>query len=287
MSLLNAVVQGIALGGLYALFATGLSLAFGVMRFVNLAHGDLAVLAAYLILSVATALGASPWVALPIVLVVGGAVGYGAQTAVLNRTLGADPMPSILVTFGLGVVIQNALLEKYSVSQQRLDIGGLVTDSVSVGSLAVGTLPLIILATAVVLLGVLELVLRHTRFGRAFRATAEDSRTAQLMGIDDRAIYGAAMAISFGTVALAGFFVGSRTSFSPLVGPALLLFGFEAVVIGGIGSLWGTLLGGVVLGVSQTVANELAIGWDLLAGHAVFLAVLLLRPNGLLGKGAA
>ncbi|MEM9133222.1 MAG: branched-chain amino acid ABC transporter permease [Actinomycetota bacterium] len=281
--LLNAVIQGILLGGLYALFATGLSLAFGVMRFVNLAHGDLAILAAYLMLSSSATIGMSPWLALPIVVIGGAAVGYATQRALFNRTLGRDPMPGILVTFGLGIVIQNLLLERYSFTQQRLDVGSIVTESISLpGGISVGLLPLLILVVATVLLVALELVLRFTRFGRALRATADDARTAQLVGIDDRRMYGAAMAIAFGTVAVAGLFVGSRTSFGPAAGPTLLLFGFEAVVIGGLGSLWGTLLGGIVLGVSQTVANELSIGWDLLAGHLAFLAVLLLRPNGIL-----
>ncbi|MEZ5217261.1 MAG: branched-chain amino acid ABC transporter permease [Ilumatobacteraceae bacterium] len=279
----NAVLQGILLGGLYALFATGLSLAFGVMRFVNLAHGDLAVLGAYLILSTSTLLGVSPWLALPIVIVGGAGLGFVTQAGLFNRTLGDNPMPSILVTFGLGVVIQNGLLEHYSATQQRLDIGSIVTKSVSFGKISLGVLPLVILATAIVLLAVLEVALRTTRFGRAFRATADDARTAQLSGIDDRVMYASAMGISFATLAIAGFFLGSRTTFAPAVGPALLLFGFEAVVIGGIGSLWGTLLGGVVLGVSQTLANQISIGWDLLAGHLVFLAILLFRPNGLLG----
>ena len=135
------------------------------------------------------------------------------------------------------------------------------------------------------MLASLQLFLARTRMGRAFRATADDPQTAQLMGIDHKHVYGVAMAIAFATVGLAGVFLGARTTFAPSSGSSQLLFGFEAVVIGGLGSLWGTLLGGMVLGISQTVGNEAAIGWDLLAGHLVFLAVLAFRPHGLLGTG--
>jgi branched-chain amino acid transport system permease protein len=286
MEWVNAVVQGILLGGLYALFATGLSLAFGVMRFVNLAHGDLAILGAYLILSTSNTLGLSLWPSMAIVVVIMATIGYASQRGLFNFTLGEDPLPSILVTFGIGVVIQNALLEKYTATDKGLSLGSLETESIRVNdSIAIGWLPLLTLIVAIVLLGTLQLFLSYTKLGRAFRATADDPQTAQLMGINDRHLYGLAMAIAFGTVALAGFFLGAREGFAPGSGPNQLLFGFEAVVIGGLGSLWGTLLGGVVLGVAQTVGNQASIGWNLLVGHLVFLAVLVLRPHGLLGTG--
>jgi len=286
MAWINALVQGILLGGLYALFATGLSLAFGVMRFVNLAHGDLAVLSAYLTLSVTNTFGLSMWISLPIVIVVMALVGYLGQRGVFNRTLGEDPLPGILASFGLGIVIQSALLERYTSSDVRLPAGDIITDSIRVNdSISIGWFSVITLIVAVVVLSGLQLFLSRTKLGRAFRATADDPATAQLMGINDRHVYGIAMAIAFATVALAGAFLGARTTFAPSQGSSQLLFGFEAVVIGGLGSLWGTLLGGIVLGVSQTLGNQASIGWDLLAGHLVFLAILVFRPHGLLGSG--
>lgn len=291
MQWVNAVVQGVLLGGLYALFATGLSLAFGVMRFVNLAHGDLAILAAYFTLSTANTLGVNAWIAMLLVLVVMAVIGYVGQRGLFNFTLGDDPLPGILVSFGLGVVIQNALLEKYSATDRSLDAGSrLATESIKINdSISIGWLPLLTLAVAVAVLGSLQLFLSRTKLGRAFRATADDPRTAQLMGINDKHLYGVAMAIAFASVGLAGFFLGAKAPFVPSAGPSQLLFGFEAVVIGGLGSLWGTLIGGIVLGVSQTLGSQVAvdhgIGSNILYGHLVFLAVLAFRPNGILGKG--
>jgi branched-chain amino acid transport system permease protein len=285
----NAVVQGILLGGLFALFATGLSLAFGVMRFVNLAHGDLAILAAYFAVTTSDALDINPLLSLFVVVPVMAAFGYLLQRFAFNYAIGDDPLPSILVTFGLSIVIQNALLERYSADSQGLDAGSIETSSIQLtDDIAIGTFPLIILIVAILVLGGLGLFLARTRMGRAFRATSDDPITARLMGINDRNIYGVVMAIAFATVALAGVFLGVRQTFGPSDGPALLLIGFEAVVIGGLGSLWGTLLGGVIIGVAQTVGNQLDVEFGFLngplLGHLIFLVVLLVRPNGLLGR---
>ena len=287
MNWVNAVVQGVLVGGLYALFATGLSLAFGVMRFVNLAHGDLAVLAAYFVVSWVGTFGGNYWLTMVAVVAVMVIVGYVSQRTLFNRTLGADPLPGILATFGLGIVIQNALLEHYTATDKSIPLGDILVKSIKLTDrLSIGWLPLITFCVAVVLLAGLQLFLSFTRMGRAFRATADDPRTAQLMGIDYRHVYGLAMAIAFGAVALAGFFNGARTPFSPSTGGLLLLFAFEAVVIGGLGSLWGTLLGGVVLGVAQNLGNQWQVGTGVLVGHLMFLAVLAFRPHGLLGSPA-
>ena len=289
MTWVNAVLQGILLGGFIALFATGLSLAFGVMKFVNLAHGDLAILAAYLGVSTSDALDVNPLVSMLVVVPVMAALGYALQRLVFNYAIGVDPLPSILVTFGIGIVIQNALLERYSADSQGLDAGSIETRSIELtNDISIGTLPLIILVVALLVLGGLGLFLARTRMGRAFRATSDDPMTARLMGINDRNIYGVVMAIAFATVAIAGIFLGVRQTFGPADGPALLLVGFEAVVIGGLGSLWGTLIGGLIIGVAQTVGNQLDVEYDFLngplLGHLIFLLVLLLRPNGLLGR---
>jgi branched-chain amino acid transport system permease protein len=292
MTWINAVIQGVLLGGLFALFATGLSLAFGVMRFVNLAQGDLAILAAYLGVSTSDALGVNPFVSLLVVVPVMAGLGYVLQRLVFNFAIGPDPLPSILVTFGLGVVIQSALLERYSADSQGLDAGSIETSSLRLtDDVAIGWFPLLSLAVAIAVLGGLALFIARTRVGRAFRSTSDDPSTSRLMGVDDRNIYGIVMAIAFGTVAIAGVFLGIRQTFGPADGSALLLVGFEAVVIGGLGSLWGTLLGGVVLGVAQTGGTQIDVEYDFLngplLGHLIFLAVLAARPTGLLGTRPA
>ncbi len=281
----DTILQGLLLGGLYALFATGLSLIFGVMRIVNLAHGDLSILAAFLAVVAVESLGLDPFVALVLVAPLMAALGYVLQTLVLNRLLGQGILPPILVTFGLSIIIQNALLEIFSADSRRLNPGGIETASVALGGqLAVGWLPLITLAVAVAILLGLQGLIGRLSVGRAFRATSDDQETAELMGIDNRRLYGLAMALSLGIVAVAGVFLGIRTTFTFASGPDRLLFAFEAVIIGGLGSLWGTLVGGAVLGVAQTVGAKLSPGWGILTGHLVFLAVLLLRPQGLFAK---
>ena len=284
MAWVNAVVQGILVGGLYALLAVGLSLVFGVMRLVNLAHGDLAILAAYLALVLGDHAGLSPWLAIPVVVAVMALVGFVLQLGILNFTLDSDLAP-LLATFGIAVIIQNALLEEFSFNSQGLDGGAIETESIRItDEVAIGWFPLLTLVAAVVLLGALQLVIGRTALGRALRATSDDRRAAQLVGIDNRRLYGIAMAISLATAAVAGIFLAIRTTFDPSAGPVRLIFAFEAVIIGGLGSLWGTLVGGIVLGVAQAIGAQIDPGWGVLAGHLVFLAVLVLRPQGLFGR---
>ncbi len=277
----NALVQGVLLGGLYALFAAGLSLIFGVMRLVNIAHGDLIVLAAYIGLSTTMVLGVHPFVALLIVMPVMAAIGYALQRGLLNQALGDDILPPLLVTFGLSVIIQNALLEGYSADPQKLNGGVIETASISLGGLAVGILPLLTFAIAVAVIAVLQWVFYSTGLGRGFRAVSDNQEIAQLMGLNKAHVFGLAMALALAVTAIAGILLGVRTSFDPAIGGGRLIFGFEAVIIGGLGNLWGTLAGGVILGVAQTLGAKIDPGWQLLAGHVAFLVVLAVRPNGL------
>ena len=217
----NAVIQGILLGGLYALFATGLSLSFGVMRLVNLAHGDLAIFAAFMTLSISRTLEINPLVALLIVIPAAFVVGYILQRVVFDRVVGVDPAFQIVATFGLGIVIQNALLEKYTADTQGLKVGRLKTSTIKVNdTIGIGWLPLLTFIAAVVVLGSLALFLKRTKLGRAFRATSDDADAARLMGIDIKRVFAVAMALAIATVALAGVLFGARSSFDPFVGPA-------------------------------------------------------------------
>lgn len=281
MEWVNVIVQGTLLGGLYALFAAGLSLIFGVMRLVNIAHGDLIVLGAYLGLSVTTVLGLHPLLALVVVVPVMAGFGYVLQRGILNQTLGKDILPPLLVTFGLSVIIQNTLLETYSADPQKMNAGTLETASLAAGGLSVGLLPLLTFGTAIAVIATLQWIFYRTALGRAFRATSDNPEIAQLMGLNRRHIFGLAMALALGVTAIAGIMLGIRTSFDPSIGGGRLIFGFEAVIIGGLGNLWGTLAGGVILGVAQTIGAKIDPGWQLLAGHLAFLIILALRPNGL------
>jgi branched-chain amino acid transport system permease protein len=279
---LNTVIQGVLLGGLYALYATGLSLMFGIMRLVNLAHGDLIVLAAFLILGLTTLVPLPLGVAFVLAVALMFAIGYGLQAGILNRTLGRDILPPLLVTFGFSIIIQNGLLEVFSADSRRLPTGGWESTSLALpGDIAVGVVPLLCFASAVAVIVGLNLLIYRTQLGRAFRATSDDGETAQLMGIDHRRLYAIATGLALAVCAVAALFLGARANFDPSIGPARLLYAFEAVIIGGLGSLWGTLAGGVIVGVAQTVGARIDPEWQILAGHVAFLVILVLRPRGL------
>lgn len=282
MEWISAIIQGVLLGGLYALFATGLSLIFGVMRLVNIAHGDLIVLAAFASLAVVQGTGLHPLLTLVLVVPFMFALGYALQRFVLNFTLGEDILPPLLVTFGLSIIIQNLLLETFTGNSRKLDAGAIETASIALSDgIAVGVMPVLVFATAVGVIAGLRFFIYRTRLGSAFRAVSDDPDTARLMGIDNRHLFALAMAVALGVVALAGVFLGMRTHFDPSIGPGRLLYAFEAVIIGGLGSLWGTLAGGVILGIAQTVGGKIDPGFQILAGHLAFLVVLVLRPRGL------
>jgi branched-chain amino acid transport system permease protein len=279
---LDTLLEGVLLGGVYALFAVGLSLIFGIMRLVNLAHGDFIVLAAYLILTAMAAAGVSLPVATLLTIVVMFAAGFALQRLVLERVLGDDILPPLLVTFGLSIVIQNGLLLVYGADSRRLQAGAFDSASINLApGLSVGLAPLIALLTAVVVVVLLQVLFYRTGMGRAIRATADNPQIAQLMGIDQRNIYAFAVGLSLAVSTIAAVTFGIRSNFDPSIGPARLLYAFEAVIIGGLGSLWGTLAGGIVLGLAQTIGGRIDPEWQILAGHLAFLVVLIFRPRGL------
>jgi ABC-type branched-subunit amino acid transport system permease subunit len=287
MNWVNAIVQGILLGGLYALFACGLSLLFGVMRVINLAHGDLAVIAAYLAVTLAPAVGLPAIWSFVLVVPLFASFGYLLQRSLIQASLDRGPMTTLLVTFGLSVIIQNVLLELFSADSHSLDVGAFTSGSLRVSDqLSVGYLSLTIFLVAVVVLLGLQYVLSRSATGRLIRAVADDREAARLSGVGYRHVFGIAAAIAFATVAVAGLAFGMYSSFAPSSGTSRLLFAFEAVVIGGLGSLWGTLLGGMVLGVAQAVGAQINLSYAVIAGHLVFLVVLALRPQGIVGGPA-
>jgi branched-chain amino acid transport system permease protein len=282
VGLADTIIQGVLLGGLYALFAAGLSLTFGIMRLVNLAHGDLIVLAAFAILALASWLAVDPFLALLVALPLMFGVGLGLQHVLLNRTLGHGVLPPLLVTFGLSIIIQNGLMHGFSADSQRLQAGAIETASVSLGGgITVGLMPLATFGSAVVVILGLNFLFYRTALGRAFRATSDDLEIAELMGIDHRRIFSLAMGVAMIVATIAALYLGMRANFDPTIGPARLLYAFEAVIVGGLGSFWGTLAGGVIIGLAQTIGAELNPEWQILAGHLAFLFVLVLRPRGL------
>jgi branched-chain amino acid transport system permease protein len=282
MTWVNSVIQGLLLGGQYALIACGLSLTFGVMRIVNLAHGDLAVCGAYLGLVLSSALGVPVWYTLPLVLPAAFVVGLLLQALLFGRALRHGELAPVLVTFGLSVMIENLLQVAATSDPRGLAGGTLALASFRLGSqITVSWLFMTAFLTACAVLSVLELLLSRTSWGRKVRATADDVDTARLVGIRVRPVFATVAGIAVATAALAGVFIGTIGTFDPLAGANTLIFAFEAVVIGGIGSLWGTLVGGMALGVTQVVVGQVNQAYAVLAVHLLFLAVLAVRPGGL------
>ena len=288
MEWVSAIIQGILLGGLYALFAVGLSLVFGTMRLTNLAHGDLTVLSTYVALIIvgSGSVRFNPLYSIPIVMVIMWVLGYALQRGLLNFIVQKGDVQGVIVTFGISIVIMNALQEAFTPNSQRLPVGELESRSITISDqLAIGWLPLIIFILAVVVIAVLQLFMNQTKMGRAFRAVSDDQEAARLMGINTKHIWAVAMGVALLIGAIGGVMMGIRTTFHPMLGSDRLIFAFEAVIIGGMGSSWGTLLGGVILGVAQLLGS-FAFGpaWATLCGHVVFVVILALRPQGLLAK---
>jgi branched-chain amino acid transport system permease protein len=282
MDWINILIQGGLLGGFYALFAIGLSMSFGIMRLVNIAHGDLIVLAAYVAMVVIQGTGLGPFSSLIIVMPVMFVLGYALQRGLLNQTLSGGLLPPLLVTFGISIIIQNGLLQVFGAYDHRLQEGSIETESLKLlGSLDIGVYPLLVFAVAVLAIAGLQLLFYQTRLGRAFRAVSDDADTAELMGIDNRKLYALALGIAMIFTAIVGVLFGIRTIFAPSAGPIRLILAFEAVIIGGLGSMWGTLIGGMILGIAQAIGAALNPTWQILAGHVAFLAILIVRPSGL------
>ena len=285
MEWINAILQGLMLGGLFALFATGLSLTFGVMRLVNLAHGDLIILASFMAIAVVDATGLHPLLTLIIVIPLMFLVGYFLQIGVLNYTLSKDLMPPLLVTFGLSIILQNILMEIFSADTRRMNADGLETASITLtDGLAIGLFPLGVFILTILVIWGIQVLFYQTAIGRIFRATSDDAVTAQLMGIDTKKVFALALGLAMAICAIAGVLLAIRTNVSPTTGPGRLLFAFEAVVIGGLGNPWGTLAGGIVLGVAQAIGAQIHPGFQILAGHLAFLIVLIIKPTGLVPK---
>jgi branched-chain amino acid transport system permease protein len=284
--IVDTLVQGLLLGGHFALSGLGLALAFGILRIVNIAHGDLLVVAAYLGVAVVALTPLPALAAVFVVVPVMAALGWLLQRALFQRVVGHGELAPMLVTFGLSIIVHNVLQELFSADFKTLDAGAAKTASVELAGLHLGWLPLATLAAAVVVYALVHAAMRGTRFGRIVRATVDDPEIAAAFGVDTRRVYAAGMALALAIAGIAGWLYGIKSSFNPMTGGDQLLFAFETVIIGGMGSIWGSFVGGMVLGVAQVIGLHVHAGWGAFAGHLAFFAFLFLRPQGLLARGA-
>ena len=284
MQWFDALIQGILLGGMYAQYALGMALMFGVMRIVNVSHGDLVILLSLIGISLASSFGLGPFTVMVALVPLAIALGWLLQRAVLNKVVGDDPLPSLIATFGLSIALQNMMLQIWSANSRSLPGGGIESQSIQIGGIYVGLLPVLVLTFATALTWGLDLMLKRTRFGRALRAASADVEAASMTGINARAVYASATAIAVGILGFAAVFQSLRSTVAPADGGAQLIYAFEAVIIGGMGSVWGAFIGSMVLGISQAIGFRIDPGFGVLAGHLVFLLVLATRPQGLFGK---
>ncbi|MAZ83394.1 MAG: branched-chain amino acid ABC transporter permease [Hoeflea sp.] len=284
MQWFDALIQGILLGGMYAQYALGMALMFGVMRIVNVSHGDLVILLSLIGISLASSFGLGPFAVMAALVPLAVALGWILQRAVLNRVVGEDPLPSLIATFGLSLALQNLMLQIWSANSRSLPGGGIESRSIEIGGIYIGLLPVIVLLVATGLTLGLDLVLKRMRFGRALRAASADVEAAAMTGINPRSVYAMATAIAVGILGFAAVFQSLRSTVAPSDGGAQLIYAFEAVIIGGMGSVWGAFAGSMVLGIAQAIGFRIDPGFGVLSGHIVFLLVLALRPQGLFGR---
>ena len=286
LGIVEPIINGLLLGALYAVVGMGLSMIFGIVRQVNLAHGELMILSSYISLVVTQGFGINPLLSLIFVLPAMFAVGYLLQRWLFNRVLGKGMEPYLIISFGLSVILQNAMLLMFTPDARTLD-SSLVLESVNVFGLArISSMYLVNFVSALLLFALVHQFMRRSFCGQAIRAAADNSTAAKLIGIDTKQIYALAMGIAATTAGVAGVLVGMTFTFYPQTGTQYLIIAFGVVIIGGLGSLPGTLLGGAVLGVSQLVgARLLGPGYQLLSGYVILLIVLTVRPQGILGKG--
>jgi branched-chain amino acid transport system permease protein len=282
----ETLIDGLLLGALYALFGLGLSISLGVMRMINIAHGDFIVVGAYLTSLTMQLAGVQPLASLIVVVPAMFILGWLLQRLLLNYVVGGSMFAPLLVTFGLSVIIQNLLQETFTADTRSLQAGDIARRGFEVGSISIGILPLLSAGVAVLLFALTHLLLARTHFGRQSRAVADDPATARLIGVDDRNFFAIITGFVFAVIAIASVLYAMRTPFSPSAGPERLLYSFEAVVLGGLGSLWGTLAGGLVIGVAQLFGARISSGLGPFFGHLIFLLLLLARPNGFFNRQA-
>ena len=281
---LDPLINGILLGGLYGVVGIGLSMVFGIMRQVNLAHGDLMILSSYFSLFFLQVLGLHPLVTLILVAPLMFFIGYFIQLFLFNRVMQRGMEPFLMISFGLSIIIQNALLLVFTPDARSLETT-LVIKSVDVfGWFNIPLIYLINFAVGLIVLTALQQFMKRTYLGWAINASADNETAAKLMGINAKKIYAYTMGIAAVTAAISGVLVGMTFTFYPHSGTQYLIIAFGVVIIGGLGSLPGTFLGGLVLGVSQLFGGRiLGPGFQLLSGYIILLIILTIRPQGILG----
>ena len=279
----QSLVNGVLLGGLYAIIGLGMSLIFGIMGLTNLGHGDLMIVASYLIVILATQFVGNILLAILIAIAAMIVIGFLVQNFLINKVVDKGSEPPLLITFGISIILQNALLQLFGATQKTIPTSFAATNIIKTPWFSVSAVYAINFIAAIVLVTAIHLLIKKTNFGRSIRSTSDDVVASELMGINTKRIYSYTMALAMVTAAIAGLLVGMTFNFYPTAGTQYLIIAFGVVVIGGMGSLVGTLIGGILLGLSQMVGSLLfGTAYQLIFGYVVLLVILAIRPQGLL-----
>lgn len=284
MGIISPVIMGILLGGLYALIALGLSMVFGVMRLINLAHGDLVVLSSYLSFALLSEFGVDPILSLIVTVPVLFGLGFLIQHFLMRRAYAISDEAPLIIAFGIALVIQNSI-QIVTDPQSRGISTAYSMASFFVGSFQFPVSYLLNFVAAGIVMLAFSAFLKRTYLGRAITAASQDTKAAQLMGVNTRTIHALAFGIAMISAAIAGAFLGMTFPFQPASGTQFLIIAFGVVIIGGLGSLFGTFLGGLILGLVQTLSGYFfGSAAQMLFVYMAVLLVLAIRPQGLFGR---
>jgi branched-chain amino acid transport system permease protein len=281
----QAIVTGVMLGGLYAIIGIGMSLIFGIMKLTNIAHGDIMILGTFLTMIISQNLTGNPVIALLITIAIMMGFATVVQKFLINNVITKGAEPALLVTFGLSIIISNGLFQVFGANTRSIPNSLVTTNLIRTEHFSVSMMYAASFIVAVAVIVALTLIMNKTSFGRAIRAASSDTMMSELLGVNTKRMYIYAMCLTVVTASIAGLLVGMTFPFYPTTGPQYLIIAFGVVVIGGMGSLVGTLIGGIILGLAQLVgATFFGATYQQLTGFIVLLIVLAIRPQGLLSK---
>ncbi len=281
MQVIQVIINGILLGGIYALLGVGMTMMFGIVKLTNLAHGEFVIIGAYLSTILASALGVDPILTIIVTVPIMFLVGMGLQAGLINRVMKIGSEPALLVTFGLSIILADAMLLVFSADAQRANVPYNTASIKIANGLNISTLDLIVFGISLATIVVLSLFLKKTFLGRSIRATSDDLEAASLMGVNVNRTYAIAMGIAMATAAIAGMCVSMKWVFYPSSGGNYLLTAFGVVVIGGMGSIPGTLIAGLILGLAQVIGGA---NYGQLIAYVLMVLFLAVRPQGLFNK---
>ena len=279
--MIQTIINGILLGGLFAVLGVGMTIIFGIVKLTNLAHGEFVILGAFCSTLLMEALNVDPILTLIITIPLMFIIGMVLQSVLINRVMLRGSEPALLVTFGLSIILQDAMLLLFTADARKMNVSYTNSTISLPGGLYIPVLDLVLLIISLITILVLTLFLRRTYMGRAIRDTSDDTVAAALMGVSIKKSYAVAMGIAMATAAVAGLCVGMRWTFYPSSGGEYLLRAFGVVVIGGMGSIPGALVGGLVFGLAQVIGGA---NYGLLASYVVLIIMLAVRPQGLFSK---